>query len=103
MVFWPDGGTFVVGDIADHYLRTFRVEADGTLKYPERYYRLRTTDDHPFGTTSLVVDATGRLYAATAEGVQVFDTTGRLSGVMLNPGRERPGSLAFGGKDLDLL
>jgi enterochelin esterase family protein len=37
--------------------------------------------------TTLTIDRDGRVYAATPEGVQVFDPTGRLCGVLLPPER----------------
>jgi enterochelin esterase family protein len=51
----------------------------------------------------LAVDDKGRLYACTPLGVQVFDPTGRLSGVMLKPCDGELTAAAFGGDKGDLL
>ncbi len=51
----------------------------------------------------LTLDAVGRAYATSREGVQMFDPTGRLSGVMTAPERKELGGVAFGGADLDQL
>jgi hypothetical protein len=40
--------------------------------------------------TALAVDTAGRLYAGTSQGIQVFDPTGRLSGVLPLP---KPGTV----------
>jgi sugar lactone lactonase YvrE len=53
--------------------------------------------------SALTVDAAGRLYVASAAGVQVFDPTGRLSGVLSQPVRAPCTALAFAGKEGDLL
>ena len=55
------------------------------------------------GEPSLVSDAAGRLYVATTVGVQCFDPTGRLNGVLLNPTATPPTGVALGGPDHDLL
>jgi sugar lactone lactonase YvrE len=55
------------------------------------------------GTGPLTVDKDGRLYAASALGVQIFDTTGRMSGVLLQPARAAATALTFGGPDHDRL
>ncbi|MCA9226041.1 MAG: SMP-30/gluconolactonase/LRE family protein, partial [Planctomycetales bacterium] len=38
IILWPDEGTVVVTDSEQPHLWTFRVEADGGLKFGERYY-----------------------------------------------------------------
>jgi gluconolactonase len=51
----------------------------------------------------LTVDGDRRLYAATREGVQVFDPTGRLCGVLLKPLPQPVTAVAFGGAGRDRL
>lgn len=46
------------------------------------------------------MDNDGRIYAATPLGVQVFDPTGRLCGVMAAPAAGLMHSLAFEGDQL---
>lgn len=84
---WPDGGTLVVGDSDDRHLWAFRITKDGSLCNGEPYYTLRLRqNEEKSGVTDLAADPVGRIYAATPLGVQVFDTTGRLSGVLTKPG-----------------
>src|SRR5262245_47921323 len=84
LVFWKDGGTLVVGAGGTH-LYAFRVTTDGGLDSKERYYALRVRPRQPSRVAGLVIDEARRLYTATAEGVQVFDPTGRMSGVLNSP------------------
>lgn len=97
-----DGGTLVVTDRENPWLWAFRVHDDGSLDGKDSYYRpLRV----PFGeerprSDGMTVDADGRLYVATAVGIQVFDPTGRPCGVILKPdaSRTKSGSnVCFGG------
>jgi sugar lactone lactonase YvrE len=86
MVLWPDGGTLVVGDAGGKHLWAFRLDNDGKPVDGDRYYPLRVRPGQKAsGVRGLAVDSAGRLYACTPEGVQVFDPTGRLSGVMRKP------------------
>lgn len=105
------GSTLLVGGAAGRYVWAFRIEKDGSVGPGDRYCRLRVTqdvrlrkEDTPSDagrseTSALAVDGAGRFYAATTLGIQVFDPTGRLCGVMTAP----PGTvteLVFGGDHL---
>jgi enterochelin esterase family protein len=105
LVLWPDQGTLVVGDAGGKHLYAFRIDKDGSLSAREGYYTLRLRPgETASGVGGLTVDAARRLYAATPVGVQVFDPTGRMSGVLLNPTPDAvPTAVAFGGADGDLL
>jgi enterochelin esterase family protein len=102
---WPDQATLVVADADTKHLYAYRIEKDGGLSDREGYYTLRLPHmQKASGAGGLTVDAAGRLYVATPVGVQVFDPTGRMSGVLLNPDREAvPTAVALGGPDGDTL
>ncbi len=100
VVLWADQGTLVVGDAAGKHLYAFR---DGGLDAKEGYYTLRTAPRQGSGVAALTIDRDRRLYAATREGVQVFDPTGRMCGVLLRPLPEPVTALAFGGPEHDRL
>ena len=105
MILTPDQGTLVVTDSEQPLLWAFRVEKDGKLRFREQYFqplRLPSGTDRP-GSDGMTVDRAGRVYVATRAGVQMFDPTGRMGGVILKP---QPGALSnvvFGGPDLNLL
>lgn len=104
LALWPDGGHLVVGCAHDKDLWAFRVEANGNLGPGDRYYALRVaTGEKSVGVSALTFDTAGRLYAATDLGVQVFDPTGRLCGVLLKPAELPLTGVAFGGTDRDRL
>jgi gluconolactonase len=103
LALWSDGGTLVVGDAGDKILYAFRVRKNGDLDAKERYYPLWARPKQPSDNAGLALDAAGRVYATSREGVQVFDPTGRLSGLLIAPERAALGGAAFGGADLDRL
>jgi sugar lactone lactonase YvrE len=98
LVLWPDQGTLVVADANDKCLWAFRVDPDGSLVNKERYYAVYTPrGEETSGAAGLTIDTAGRVYAATRYGVQVFDPTGRLSGILSQPAKEPPTAIALGG------
>ncbi len=113
----PDGGTLAVSDMRGVNVWTFRVEPDGNLSAKSPYMTMRTPVDpdatSPDGRTpvyktassgdGMTSDEQGRFYVATALGVQVFDPTGRMSGVLPNPGTKNMTSVGFGGANRDYL
>jgi sugar lactone lactonase YvrE len=103
LTLWNDGGTLVVADAGDKYMYAYRLLKNGDLDAREPYYPFRVRPKQPSDNAGLTLDAAGRAYATSREGVQVFDPTGRLSGVLVAPERAALGGVAFGGADLDRL
>ena len=104
LALWPDEGTLVVSDPTGKHLWTFRIDADGGLSGKEPYYTLRTPPGtKASGAGQMTVDKAGHLYVTSTLGIQVFDPTGRLSGVLTNPPGGVPISVTFGGADNDTL
>ena len=100
----PDHGTLVVSEYTASNVWAFRVKADGSLDAGDRYMELRT----PVGTPrsegdGLTVDADGRYYITSAVGIQMFDWTGRLGGVIARPQPKGTVSAAFAGEGLSWL
>ena len=99
-----DGGTLAVSDSGGTDAWTFRVRADGTLdaKMPTMPMRLSIDDAGDFNFhqpppylnasrgDGMAVDRSGRYYVTSAEGVQVFDPTGRPCGVLPKPDATQP-------------
>src|SRR5579871_5234364 len=82
----PDGGTLFVGSEIGTYIWAFRVEKDGSLTAGQPYCPLRVLPGQKnMPVSKLAIDGVGRIYAATSVGIQVFDPTGRLCGVIDNP------------------
>ncbi len=99
-----DGGTLAVSDSGGEFTWMFRVNADGTLdsKMPTMSLRLpidpkgqfKSNEPPPYQKASkgdgLAVDRAGRYYVTSAVGVQIFDPTGRLCGVLPKPIEAQP-------------
>lgn len=114
----PDGGTLAVSEYRGEHVWVYRIEVDGTLSAKTPYMKLRLPIDPkgefrlgeppPYDSTSkadgLCTDWRGRYYVTSALGVQVFDPTGRLCGVLNRPQASAPlTSCAFGGVEKDVL
>ena len=100
----PDGGTLAVSEYRGSNVWTFRVKADGTLDAGAPYMTLRT----PIGRTEsagdgMTVDSMGRYYVTSALGIQMFDWTGRMGGVIVRPQNKGTFSCGFGGAGLQYL
>ena len=100
----PDQGTLAVSDYRGGNVWTFRVNTDGTLdaKAPTMTMRLpidpkgefKMAEPPPYNPASggdgMATDEQGRFYVATTLGVQVFDPTSRLCGVITRPQLDKP-------------
>jgi enterochelin esterase-like enzyme/sugar lactone lactonase YvrE len=113
-----DGGTLAVSDYLGGHTWMFRVTREGRLdaKSPTMVMRLPIDPDGQWQFRQppprleasrgdgMAVDAVGRWYVTSAEGVQVFDPTGRLSGVLPAPRQDAPlTSCILAGRDRDCL
>lgn len=113
-----DGGTLAVSDAGGENVWTFRLNPDGSLdaKMPTMTMRLPINpagesprnEPPPYQAASrgdgMAVDRVGRYYVTSALGVQVFDPTGRLCGVLSKPAEAQPlTSCILAGPNRDLL
>ncbi len=100
----PDGRTLYVGSSEGRYVWAFRVNAEGKAGLGDRYARLwaaKGQEHQP--VTALTFDSRNCLYAATPGGLQAFDPTGRLCGVIAVPSKKKLTGLMWTGPDLDVL
>ncbi len=88
--------TLVVGVAGEKYLYAFRIHENGARDAKDRYYPFWVRPKQPSANAGLTLDAVGRAYAASREGVQMFDPTGRLSGIIVAPERAAIKGVAFG-------
>ncbi len=100
----PDQGTLAVSDYKGANVWTFRVNTDGSLDAKMPYMTMRLPIDPkgefkqaeppPFNPASggdgMCSDEQGRYFVATTLGVQVFDPTGRMCGVITRPQLDKP-------------
>lgn len=101
----PDQGTLAVSDFGGTFVWAFRIEADGTLTHPEGYMTMRTpvADPEVSRGDGMTTDAYGRWYVTSAAGLQMFDPTGRMGGVIAKPQDAMLVSCCFAGPNLEYL
>jgi gluconolactonase len=94
----PDQGTLAVSEYKGTNVWTYRVNADGSLDAGSRYMELRApVDKTDSGGDGSTTDAQGRYYVTSHLGIQMFDSTGRLGGVIAKPTNKGCVSVAFAG------
>jgi gluconolactonase len=101
----PDQGTLVVSDFRGTNLWAFRIDADGSLSAKEPYMTVQAPLEKPDVASSdgMTIDSAGRYYVATAVGLQMFDSTGRLGGVIAKPQKKFLSNATFAGPNLEYL
>jgi gluconolactonase len=96
----PDGKFLLVSEYGGTNVWSYVVKEDGTLWAGERYMDLRKPENRPdAGGDGMTVDATGRPFITSHVGIQMFDATGRLGGVINKPSEKGCVSVAFAGPD----
>ena len=97
-----DGGSLLVSDHMDKEVWFFRIEKDGSLVCRSPYASLRLrAKHHPSKGDGIETDSLGCFYVTSDLGLQMFDPTGRMSGVINSPQPGKPlVSVVFSGKQL---
>jgi sugar lactone lactonase YvrE/enterochelin esterase-like enzyme len=99
----PDQTLLYVDDSRAHWVYSYQVQPDDGLQDKQRYYWLHVPDTaEDSGADGMRVDRDGRLYVATAMGIQVCDQAGRVNAIIPTPNR-RVANLCFGGPNGDTL
>lgn len=100
----PDQETLAVSDYEGDRVWTWRILTDGTLDAGHPYMTMRLPhQDQPSHGDGMTTDAEGRYFVTTAAGLQMFDPTGRLSGVIHTPQSQPMVSVEFSGPELRYL
>ncbi len=101
----PGQRSLAVSDHGGRFVWVFRIEADGSLADPQNHMVMRTPHGGPGGAKGdgMASDADGRYYVSTDLGLQVYDQTGRLDGVIAKPQDAGLVSVAFAGPGLAYL
>ncbi len=98
-----DQSLLYVADARSHWVYSYQVQGDGSLKDKQRYYWLHVPDgEDDCGAGGMRCDRDGRLYVATRMGIQVCDQPGRVTCIIPTPAGWTS-SLSFGGEKLDVL
>ena len=103
ITFSADQTQLFVADAHSHWVYIYSIQETGTLTNKQRYYWLHFPDDLDWsGAGGMQVDSLGRLYVATAMGIQVADQPGRVQCIIPTP-NGRVDDVAFGGAKLDTI
>lgn len=95
LAFSRDESALYIDDSGRRHVRVCAVASDGTLGPGQLFAEMHSpTVGSPDG---MKLDADGRLYVAGAEGVWVFQPTGRLLGILTTP--EKPSNCCWGDRD----
>ena len=87
----------VVSEYGGTNVWSFQFEDDGTLSSGERYMTLRVPNGRAdSGGDGMTTDKQSRYYITSHAGIQMFDETGRLGGVIQKPNEKACVSVAFG-------
>jgi gluconolactonase len=104
VLFSPDQSLLYVSDYVGQLSWAFQIQPDGSLGHKQRYFYVHMPDAAPRSSADgMAVDADGRVYIATALGVQVFDQIGKCHAIIPAPQRMSLSNVEFGGPNLDEL
>lgn len=104
LILSPDQGTLIVADMKTDHLWAYRIEEDGSLSNKQAFYTLRLPDGKTdSGADGMTIDTEGRVYITSHLGLQVFDTQGRLVGIIAKPQEAWLANAVFAGPELDTL
>ena len=103
VLFSPDQSLLYVSDYVGQLSWVFQIQPDGSLAHKQKYFYLHVPDAATRSSgDGMAVDADGRVYIATALGVQVFDQIGKCHAIIPAP---QPGvslsNVEFGGPDMN--
>ena len=104
VVLSADQSLLFVADTRGQRAWSFQIQPDGTLAHREPFFFLHAQDGSlRTDADGMAVDVEGRLYLATALGVQVFDPMGRVVAILPKPQGSWLSNVEFGGPNLDEL
>jgi sugar lactone lactonase YvrE len=104
LILLPDQKTLIVADMRGVNLWTYRVQPDGSLIDKQPFYTLSVPEGKKdSGADGMTIDSAGRIYCTSHLGLQVFDTEGRLIGIIDKPQPAWLANVVFAGPDLDVL
>ncbi|MCU0705798.1 MAG: SMP-30/gluconolactonase/LRE family protein [Fimbriiglobus sp.] len=99
----PDQTLLYVAESRTHWVWSFQIQPDGTLKHKQKYFHLHVPDTADEASADgLKVDRDGRVYVATNMGVQFCDQPGRVNGIIPTP-NGKCANICFGGEKFDTL
>ena len=98
-----DQSQLFVADYHSRWVYIYSILPDGTLTNKQRFYWLHSPDNLDWsGADGIRVDDQGRLYTASAMGIQISDQPGKVQAIIPTP-NGRVANFTWGGPNLDTL
>jgi sugar lactone lactonase YvrE/enterochelin esterase-like enzyme len=102
VLFSPDQTLLYVSDYIGQLSWVFQIQPDGSLAHKQRYFYLHLPDSATRSSADgMAVDSDGRVYIATALGIQVFDQIGKCHAIIPAPQAGSLSNVEFGGPNMD--
>lgn len=99
-----DQSVLTVSDHGGDKVYAYRIEENGDLKFEQPYMYLRTPGNLAVAKgDGMATDAYGRYYVTSDVGIQMYDPTGRMGGVILNPWGKPVNSIVFAGPEFSYM
>lgn len=100
----PEGKTLYVSDSGGPKVFAFKIMSNGSLAEKKALMTLRSPNEQVVASgDGMAVDATGRVYVTSQLGIQIFDSAGQWLGVIGSPCDGSLRSVAFAGRNFDVL
>lgn len=94
----PDQETLAVSDYGGENVWVWRIASNGKLEFSQPYMTMRMpAPKRSSKGDGMATDSAGRYYVTSAVGLQMFDPTGRMGGVILAPQNKPLVSVEFSG------
>ncbi len=102
LIVTPDRKFLLVVDAMGRYVWSYKIEADGKLKFGQSYFYVHAPQDEMnTGADGCTMTHDGQLVVATKLGVQVFDQPGRAHVILKRPKRSgRLSNVVFAGPQM---
>lgn len=101
----PDQTQLYATESASHWVWVYKIKADGTLAYKQRYGWLHVPDtEENAWSDGLKCDTAGRIYVTSRIGIQVLDQLGRVNAILpVPPSNGQSSNVCFGGLAFNIL
>jgi gluconolactonase len=99
----PDQTQLYITESASHWVWIYKIEADGTLKYKQRFGWLHSPDNADNAwADGLKCDKSGSIYVSSRLGIQVLDQQGKVNTILPTPNGQAS-NCCFGGPEFNIL
>ena len=101
----PDQTQLYATESASHWVWIYKIKADGTLTYKQRYGWLHVADtEENAWSDGIKCDTAGRIFVTSKIGIQVLDQLGRVNAILpIPPSNGQASNICFGGAGFNII